>query len=396
MSTQSIDVNTTKYLYKPNVETTRYFVNDGGADIAEQVEQNTSDISDIKDRLDVDEILINDNTTNITNNTTNISTNTTDITNLKNRVSNCENNISTNTTNISNLQAQINGMSNNPYEGYYYSIYTDAGTSRAKIRYNYNIGDMMFWYNGAYWQAVVNDTYLGPLINQDIKDITLPSHVKQIDQNGNVTKYIDNITYYIETGNNRMTMNSLITLTTEPDVRRLNIDITAAPNLRYFNLLEGLQEIKINNTGNYPINLIIPSSVIKCELVDAQFNNLTFISDISSTALRLIITRTWIFDKLTCCRTLASNSSFTSDSNHYAPNVFEVNTDFIYMMPDSNCFGTSLNRNTSESILILRYSESIDTPGLTWTSKTFRTVYNQSRKAKSAYNGKITATNWYE
>ena len=65
-------------------------------------------------------------------------------------------------------------------------------------------------------------------------------------------------------------------------------------------------------------------------------------------------------------------------------------------MPDSNCFGTSLNRNTSESILILRYSAAIDTSGLTWTSKTFRTVYNHSRKAKSAYNGKITATNWYD
>ena len=35
------DINTTKYLYKPNVETIRYFVNDWGSDIAEQVEQNT-------------------------------------------------------------------------------------------------------------------------------------------------------------------------------------------------------------------------------------------------------------------------------------------------------------------------------------------------------------------
>ena len=65
-------------------------------------------------------------------------------------------------------------------------------------------------------------------------------------------------------------------------------------------------------------------------------------------------------------------------------------------MPDSNCFGTSLGRNTSESILILRYSAAIDTSGLTWTSKTFRTVYNQSRKAKSAYSGKISAPYWYE
>ena len=77
MSTQSTDINTTKYLYKPNIETTSYFVNDGGADIAEQVAQNTQDISDLKYRLDIDEIVINDNTTNITTNTTNMSTNTT-------------------------------------------------------------------------------------------------------------------------------------------------------------------------------------------------------------------------------------------------------------------------------------------------------------------------------
>ena len=78
-------------------------------------------------------------------------------------------------------------------------------------------------------------------------------------------------------------MNSLKTLTTEPNVRRLEIDITAVPNLRYFNLIEGLQEIKITNTGNYPINLIIPSSITRFELVDAQFNNLTFMPDISTT-----------------------------------------------------------------------------------------------------------------
>ena len=57
MSTQSIYINTTKYLYKPNVETTRYFVNDGGSDIVEQVAHNTQDISDLKDRLDADEIV---------------------------------------------------------------------------------------------------------------------------------------------------------------------------------------------------------------------------------------------------------------------------------------------------------------------------------------------------
>ena len=66
------------------METTKYFINSGGSDIAEQVQQNTNDISDLKDRLDIEEIEINNNTTKITTNTTNITTNTTDITNLKN------------------------------------------------------------------------------------------------------------------------------------------------------------------------------------------------------------------------------------------------------------------------------------------------------------------------
>ena len=38
----SLDINATRYLYKPNVETTKYFINSGGADIADQVAQNTT------------------------------------------------------------------------------------------------------------------------------------------------------------------------------------------------------------------------------------------------------------------------------------------------------------------------------------------------------------------
>ena len=62
MSHGTLDINATRYLFKPNVETTKYFINSGGSDIAEQVEQNTNDISDLKDRLDIDEIEINNNT----------------------------------------------------------------------------------------------------------------------------------------------------------------------------------------------------------------------------------------------------------------------------------------------------------------------------------------------
>ena len=215
MSTQSTDVNTTKYLYKPNVETTRYFVNDGGADIAEQVarntanieinsikidalttvvENNTSDISDIKDRLDVDEILINDNSTNISTNTTNISTNTTDITNLKDRVSNCENNISTNTTNISNLQSQISNLNlGSPYEGYYYSLYND--TTHPVIQFNYNKGRMIYWSDSSRYKSAVNDVGEN-CINTSVKELTLPGNIKLLNSDNTVNQYMSDIIYY--------------------------------------------------------------------------------------------------------------------------------------------------------------------------------------------------------
>ena len=42
-----MDVETTKYLIKPNVETTKYFSNDGGEIIIEELEEQINDI-DIK------------------------------------------------------------------------------------------------------------------------------------------------------------------------------------------------------------------------------------------------------------------------------------------------------------------------------------------------------------
>ena len=72
MTTQQTDFETTRYLYKPNVETSRYFTNNGGEDIAEQVEQNTTDISDLKNRMDTAETNISTNTSNISTNTSNI------------------------------------------------------------------------------------------------------------------------------------------------------------------------------------------------------------------------------------------------------------------------------------------------------------------------------------
>ena len=49
----STDVETTRYTIKANIETTKYF-NPPFPDVEEQVNQNTTDINDIKTRLTTD------------------------------------------------------------------------------------------------------------------------------------------------------------------------------------------------------------------------------------------------------------------------------------------------------------------------------------------------------
>ena len=434
----SNDIRTTKYTLKPNVETTRYYTNTG-EDIEEQVEENKDaiarqeqDIADIKIRLDTDENDISDlktrmttaegnistNITNISTNTTNISnlsssvsTNTTDISNLKSRMTTAEtnitnlsssvstntSNISTNTSNIANLQNQINNLQlGTPFEGLFQPVYNASG---ATIKLNYNKGFLRYWAYGGHINCAINDTKFSEY-EFNASSVILPGKVKQINQDGTVSEILENIYYTIDSGTNRKELTTLSTITTDPDVYSLNIKIQMTPSLRYFNLMEGLKELTISRspiirTGN-GLSLTIPSSVISCSLSGIVLNNLTFISDTpASLGLTLSIIYCQINDKLTCCRTLQSGASLVSNSNYKAPNVMEVNCDFIYAMPNSNCFGSYTGRNTESTTLILRYSNVIDLPDLTWTAKSFKAVYNQTYKNQAHFANKINTNNWY-
>ena len=321
----------------------------------------------------------------------------TNITNLSSSVSTNTSNISTNTSNIANLQNQINNLQlGTPFEGLFQPIYNASG---ATIKLNYNKGFLRYWAYGGHINCAINDTKFSEY-EFNASSVILPGKVKQINQDGTVSEILENIYYTIDSGTNRKELTTLSTITTDPDVYSLNIKIQMTPSLRYFNLMEGLKELTISRsplirTGN-GLSLTIPSSVISCSLSGIVLNNLTFISDTpASLGLTLSIIYCQINDKLTCCRTLQSGATFTSNGNYKAPNVMEVNCDFIYAMPSSDCLGSYTGRNTESTTLILRYSSVIDLPDLTWTAKSFKAVYNQTYKNQAHFANKINTNNWY-
>ena len=89
---------------------------------------------------------------------------------------------------------------------------------------------------------------------------------------------INNLVYNIDaTDSSRKQMNNLTTITTLPDVYKINFTLSSTPNLKYFNLFEGLQEIRLESSlSNLPISLTIPSSVNQCELRNIKFKDLIF------------------------------------------------------------------------------------------------------------------------
>ena len=88
------DINTTTYLTKPNVETTRYFIPvDPSTEIWIELNKKENIIDHNEDINAID--------TSLTNLSSRVSTNETDISDLKTRMTTAEGNISTNTTNIS-------------------------------------------------------------------------------------------------------------------------------------------------------------------------------------------------------------------------------------------------------------------------------------------------------
>ena len=107
-----MDINTTKYLVKPNSETTRYFTQDGGQQV----------IDDLQNQIDLKE---------------NITHHNEDVLNLSSRIQNNTSNISINATTIDNHEIRITALESNPinpYEGlFYYSYVSSEGCKTGDI-----------------------------------------------------------------------------------------------------------------------------------------------------------------------------------------------------------------------------------------------------------------------
>ena len=446
---QSSDIRTTRYTIKANVETTRYFVSPE-TDIEHQVNENTEDIAAIQAQLLLKEnITDHDSDISAINSALNLKESKTDhnsdiqtinsaLSNLSSRLLTDESNISSNTTNIAinntkivklqtqmnskesstdhaaditNLQNQITSISNNSYEGYYRSIY--AGMSgRCMIEYNYNKGRLMYAkINTVNWKASLNDVY-GEYLDTTIKELILPANIKQISESGTITAYISDIKYAIDrtTDQYRVSMPNLTTITTEPNVKEINFVLTAAPNLRYFNLMEGLEALIIEGTmtsviPNYPdssklINLRIPASVKTCSLKNALFGEVIFegyTTREAGTELALTLNQCWICDKLYLVREVSS-LSISNQSSVVAPRILETSFSLLkYMNNDS--LGNRASEGLTFTTLILHEPNiNSDSQSSMSNTLTFKRIFNYTYHNKNPYGyyTKLAADSWIE
>ena len=177
------------------------------------------------------------------------------LTNLSSEVPICETEIENLTTRMDTAEENITALKNKTlYEGLFAPVYNGA---TALINYNYNKGYIKYWKQNDVWMAAINDSKSsGIQINDDIEDIIIPNNVKRLNEDGTVAEYVKNINYQINTGNYRKVLNSLKNLTTMPDVYSLDINLSKAPSLRYFNLMEGLQKFSL--IGDYNTDYVDP------------------------------------------------------------------------------------------------------------------------------------------
>ena len=178
----------------------------------------------------------------------------------------------------------------------------------------------------------------------NITDVVLPGRIKKLNSDGTLDQIIVNICYTIdnETDPDRSSLLYLRSITTMADVYSLNCYLPSAPELRYFNLMEGLQILKL--TGNGPvgdymknINLIVPSSVKICQFEEIRFGQLIFNGcDRGNTAdsqpIQLRCDNVCVQDKLVCLRRLTDQNDshwrYTNNSIS-ATNIIETSTEAL-------------------------------------------------------------------
>ncbi len=402
------DINTTAYLIKPNVETTRYFTpSDPSIEIWEELNKKEY-ITDHNADIGV----IDNSLTNITQR---VSTNENDISDLKTRmttsetnISNLDSRVSTNENDISDLQEAISGLEpGTKWEGMYQPLYN---SSYADVWFNYNIATLRLWFlSGDTWRTDINNKDGDIQINGNISNITLPGTIKRINQDGSTREIIRKIYYYLvaPNGTDRITLSNLKSITINPDVYLINFNLTGAPNLRYFNLFEGLQEIYLTGTRTdetWPqdldlINLRIPASVKKCSLTNIILGDLRFegylpLQGLSGGAggLELTLNNAMICGTLYCVREIKT-LSISNKENNRAPRVLYVPLSFLSKI-SQNSLGDQENIATSTLYLVQPLLSADVSPSTLPNVLHFKRIINETNTTFTTAGSNLQADIW--
>ena len=354
---------------------------------------NASEITNLKGRVSNCEQNLSIARVDIASNSSTIRYVNEDLTTLTNRVSTDETNITNNTTEINNIKSQLNSIPINPYEGLYSYVYDN----NVRLNYNYNFGYLIYWKRTGKWFCAINDN---DFLNQNTTDIILPGHVKKLNSDGTINEIISDVYYFLnapaETGNIRQSLPNLKTITTLPDVNTLDIDILGAQNLYYFNLMNGLKIIKLklsSTEGVYNIyskSLRIPASVNECILSSIGFNELIF--EHSTETLKLQINQCTFNDSITCKANLTSDSYIKNTSSYSLMLPIEMNVSHSFLSKvEINLFVQNYH------MLSLHYPLNLDSsnnPSLP-NSMTFKVIFKYVITPQTNLeSGNLHATTW--
>ena len=401
------EINTTKFLVKPNVETTRYFtpsdpsediwreldkkenITDHNADmttINNNITNINTNITNIDSRVTTNETnitninnditTINNNITTINTNITNIdsrvTTNETNITNIDSQVTTNTTNITQNTTDITNIKNQLNNLdTGTKFEGEYYAqFFLNNDYTMAVL--NYDKGRLLYYREDTYiLYCVLNDKSYDNLLRTTTKDLTLPVYVKQFSRTGSKINLFKIKTYKIESAvnNNYRRVIDLESVTVPTGIQIINFELIGAPSLKFFNLMEGLTSITINgNLGNNAPSeietLTIPSTVTYCKLEYIRFRKLKFKANHNDT-IELHLDNIAIFEKLTVMRSHivpvgSSGSTLSTLPEATPPVILKCHKEFISAMITTNGslgYANSSNLQSTTTLIITCVAE---------------------------------------
>lgn len=281
--------------------------------LKENITDHDTDINNINTALNTKESKTDHDTdmTNINtalNNKVSSSTYAQGMTNVNTELA-LKESITAHNADITQLSNAINNLQTNLFQGDQKPALKN--NVRPGVILNYNLGGILFWDEDGHG-ASLNNIDGEFTLNPNITSLTLPTNIKSPNGQTNIGELI----YKIDgPTNTRQRLPNLKSISVPTGVKKINFDLSATPNLKYFNLMEGLEELILSSPSLITIpSLKIPSSVYICSLTNCAFYNLEFEGGANNTAeLQLTITNCPITNKIICERELTINSSITND-----------------------------------------------------------------------------------